>query len=85
MYTLQFCNAVTKTVIREESFKDIAPIAGIIKGAEGSKNLSDPIYIIDHSLRPLEAKYVSQSVIHTRTGSVYQLFFKINLENTPLK
>ena len=85
MFTLQFCDAFTQTVIREESFKDVAHIARIIKSAEENKNSSLPIYIVDHSLRPLEAKFISQSVIHTGTDSVFKLFFKINSEHTQAK
>ena len=80
MYKLLFCNALTQTVIREENFEDISHIAGFINSTEESKNGSLPIYIVDHSQRPIKATYVTKSVIHNGPDSIYKLFFKINSE-----
>ncbi|WP_147534495.1 hypothetical protein [Bacillus marasmi] len=84
MYILQFLNASTHAVIREERLADIAHIARIIKAAEEQNETNEPLYIVDQSLRPIEATFVSKSVIHLGTESVYKLFFKINTGKTPL-
>lgn len=74
MNKIQFVNAFTQEVIREEELKD-QRIHQFIVDIEESKKLEGEIYLFDHGLKVYQAKYISHTMYKEEDKKVYRLMF----------
>lgn len=76
MYKIQFLNAYTQEILREESYEKPDHIESMI---EGLKNAAGEIYLFDDKKRTLVANYVSDKIVITDFNIIYKVYFKVKL------
>ncbi|RFU70360.1 hypothetical protein D0469_07095 [Peribacillus saganii] len=83
MYKVQFVNAYTQDILREEEYKEIMLILEMVSSFEQNKDknekLNNPSYIFDHQRRTWEAFYLSHVVVEEEKCRIYKLFFKVKM------
>jgi hypothetical protein len=84
MNKVQFVNAFTQEVIREEELKD-QRIQQFIVDFEKTKKLKGEVLLIDHGLKVYEAKYISHTMYKEEDKKVYRLLFKAKKSHLKVK
>jgi hypothetical protein len=80
VYKLQFINALTQDILREEIFKDQKVILSMIKPMERNRDVDGlDLFLVDNRKRMLEGKFVSYTVGDEDGYIVYRLLFKVKL------
>jgi hypothetical protein len=80
VYKLQFINALTQDILREETFKDQNAVLSMIKSLERNRDLDgQDIFLVDNGKRLLSGKFVSFTVGDKDKEIVYRLLFDIKL------
>jgi hypothetical protein len=79
---MQFINALNKTILREEMFKDEKMILEMIKSLERNRDLyGQDLFLADNQKRMLSGKFVSYTVGDEDGYMVYRLLFSVKLAN----
>jgi hypothetical protein len=79
---MQFINALNKTILREEIFKDEKMILEMIKSLERNRDLyGQDLFLADKQKRMLSGKFVSYTVGDEDGYMVYRLLFSVKLAN----
>jgi hypothetical protein len=79
---MQFINALNKTILREEIFKDEKMILEMIKSLERNRDLyGQDLFLADKQKRMLSGKFVSYTVGDEEGYMVYRLLFSVKLAN----
>jgi hypothetical protein len=82
VYKMQFINALNKTILREEIFKDEKMILEMIKSLERNRDLyGQDLFLADKQKRMLSGKFVSYTVGDEDGYMVYRLLFSVKLAN----
>jgi hypothetical protein len=80
VYKLQFINALTQDILREEILKDEKIVREMIKPLERNRDTEGKdIFLVDGRKRMLEGKFVSYTVSDEDGYMVYRLLFSIKL------
>jgi hypothetical protein len=80
VYKMQFINALNKTILREEIFKDEKMILEMIKSLERNRDLyGQDLFLADNQKRMLSGKFVSYTVGDEDGYMFYRLLFSIKL------
>jgi hypothetical protein len=80
VYKLQFINALTQDILREEIFKDQNGVMQMIKPLERNRDLDgQDIFLVDNRKRMLSGKFESYTVGDEEGYMVYRLLFQIKL------
>ncbi|MGG4549391.1 hypothetical protein ABER02_16640 [Rossellomorea marisflavi] len=75
MLKLQFINAITQEVIREEITEE-SVIKNFLASFEETKNKNDEVIIFDHGMKAYQAMFLSHSQTKKDHRKVYRFFFK---------
>jgi hypothetical protein len=79
---MQFINALNKTILREEIFKEEKMILEMIKSLERNRDLyGQDLFLADKQKRMLSGKFVSYTVGDEDGYMVYRLLFSVKLAN----
>ena len=78
-FKLEFVNAYTQEVLRENFYEDASQIQDIIKTFEGTVDIDEDTYIFDFQQRALVAEYQNHSAMGQGNTLTYKLFFKVRL------
>jgi hypothetical protein len=77
---MQFINALTQDILREEIFKDQNVVMQMIKSMERNRDVDgQDLFLVDKRKRMLEGKFVSYTVGDEDGYIIYRLLFKIKL------
>jgi hypothetical protein len=80
MYKLQFINALTQDILREELFKDQNGVMQMIKPLERNRDMDgQDLFLVDNRKRMLEGKFLSYTVGDEDGYIVYRLLFSVQL------
>jgi hypothetical protein len=80
VYKLQFINALTQDILREEIIKDEKIVKGMIKPLERNRDIvGHDVFLVDGRKRMLEGKFVSYTVGDEDSYMVYRLLFSVKL------
>jgi hypothetical protein len=80
VFKLQFINALTQDIIREELFKDQNGVMQMLKPMERNRDLDgQDLFLVDNRKRMLSGKYVSYTVGDEDGYIVYRLLFSVKL------
>ena len=78
VYTLQLINADTNKVAKEVEYDDPDVILKLLHMAQ--TGVGKDCYFTDYEFVGLKSEYISNNVIDTDNGRIYQLFFKFELD-----
>ena len=79
MYKLQFVNALTQDLLREEVYKDSKMIFKVLKTVEDSRKNGMQSFMFDSQRRTQDIEYVSHTVLTDDRHTIYRLYFKVKL------
>jgi hypothetical protein len=80
VYKLQFINALTQDILREEIFKEQKAVLEMIKPLERNRDVhGHDLFLVDSRKRMLEGKFVSYTVGDEDDFIVYRLLFSVKL------
>jgi hypothetical protein len=80
VYKLQFINALTQEILREEIFQDQKAVLEMIKPLERNRDIEGhEVFLVDNRKRMLEGKFVSYTVGDENGYMVYRLLFSVKL------
>jgi hypothetical protein len=80
VYKLQFINALTQDILREEIFKDQKAVLELIKPLERNRDVhGHDLFLVDNRKRMLQCKFVSYTVGDEDDYIVYRLLFSVKL------
>jgi hypothetical protein len=80
VYKLQFINALTQDILREEIFKDQNDVLQMIKPMERNRDVDgQDLFLVDSRKRMLSGKFVSYTVGDEDGYMVYRLLFTVKL------
>jgi hypothetical protein len=80
VYKLQFINALTQDILREEIIKDQKTILEMIKPLERNRDVQGhDLFLVDNCKRMLQCKFVSYTVGDEHDYIIYRLLFSVKL------
>jgi hypothetical protein len=80
VYKLQFINALTQDILREEIFKDQKTVLEMIKPLERNRDVhGHDLFLVDNLKRMLQCKFVSYTVGDEADYIIYRLLFSVKL------
>ncbi|MEH7345552.1 hypothetical protein V7122_16985 [Bacillus sp. JJ1532] len=77
MYKLQFANAFTQEILREEKYDGQSFILEIVDSMEQNKRDKLELFIMDNQKRILKAEFISHIIVREDDAKVYRMFFKV--------
>jgi adenylate kinase family enzyme len=81
MSKIQFVNAFTQEIIREEEIKDNTLINNFITSFEETKKRNQEVIIFDHGMTAYQAMYLSHSLVKKEQRKVYRVFFRTKVSS----
>lgn len=79
MLKVQFVNAYTQDILREDEYESLEKIENMITDFERVNQQGLEIFILDNRQRTLESKYVSHSILKVGRSKVHRMFFTTKL------
>jgi hypothetical protein len=80
VYKIQFINALTKEILREEILKDEKVVREMIKPLERNRDIEGhDVFLVDNRKRMVEGKFVSYTVGDVDDFIVFRLLFSVKL------
>jgi hypothetical protein len=80
VYKMQFINALTQEILREEILKDEKVVREMIKPLERNRDIDGhDVFLVDNRKRMIEGKFVSYTVGDEDDYIVYRLLFSVKL------
>jgi hypothetical protein len=76
LYKIQFCNAYTLEILREEPYEKPDQIEQMVSDL---KNVNGKMYLLDSKMRMIVVNYDSHIIVISDRDIVYKVFFKTKL------